>query len=306
MTDPVTEKVGRSGWLRPVVPQRRPRAAVRHTAMPWLGAVLALLAISAPSAVRAGQAGVAQTPVTQTPAPYEPQSGQEGKDVVWVPTPESLVEAMLDIAKVTAKDRVIDLGSGDGRTVIAAAKRGASAHGIEYNPDMVKLAQHNAAQAGVTGRATFEKADLFESDLSKATVITMFLLPSINLELRPKLLDLEPGIRLVSNTFTMEAWEPDDRVTVQEGCTSWCSALLWIVPAKVGGTWQVGNDVLTLTQEFQMLSGTLGSIAITDGRLRGDEITFKVGAATYTGRVSGDTMSGMAGSQQWQAKRAAP
>ncbi len=247
--------------------------------------------------------GEAQTPVEQ-PKPYEPQSGQAGKDVVWVPTPDALVEAMLDIANVTATDYVIDLGSGDGRTVIAAAKRGATAHGIEYNPDMVALAQRNADTAGVTARATFEKADLFESDFSKATVITMFLLPSINLELRPTLLDLEPGTRLVSNTFTMEDWEPDDRRRVEEDCTSWCTALLWIVPAKVEGAWQVGDDTLTLTQTFQMVSGTLGATPIADGRLRGREISFRVGETTYTGRVVGDEMEGTAGTRVWRATRA--
>ena len=267
--------------------------------------VVAGVLVALPVHALAGQAGVAQTPVAQEPA-YEPQEGQEGKDVVWVPTPEALVQAMLDIANVTAADRVIDLGSGDGRTVIAAAKRGATAHGIEYNPDMVALAQRNAAEAGVTARATFEKADLFESDLSKATVITMFLLPSINLELRPKLLDLQPGIRIVSNTFTMEAWEPDDRTTVEDDCMSWCTALLWIVPAKVAGTWKMGDATLTLTQEFQMVSGTLGGETVADGRLRGDELTFRVGATTYVARVSGDTMQGVTGSQAWTASRDQP
>jgi hypothetical protein len=267
------------------------------------GVLAAALLMALPATARAAQA---QTPVQTPPAPYEPQEGQEGKDVVWVPTPEALVQAMLDIAEVSAADRVIDLGSGDGRTVIAAAKRGATAHGIEYNPDMVALAQHNAASAGVTGRATFAKADLFESDLSKATVITMFLLPSINLELRPKLLDLAPGTRIVSNTFTMEAWEPDDRATVDEGCTSWCTALLWIVPAKVAGTWQVGGDTLTLAQEFQMVSGTLGTAALADGRLRGDQLTFRVGETSYTGKVAGDTITGTAGGKTFRATRTAP
>ena len=170
---------------------------------------------------------------TQAPAkPFEPQVGQQGKDVVWVPTPQSLVDKMLDIAKVTAQDYVIDLGSGDGRTVITAAKRGATAIGIEYNPDMVELSKKAAVSAGVTAKATFMKADLFESDFSKATVITMFLLPDINLKLRPKLLDMKPGTRVVSNTFTMGEWEPDQTASVTEDCTSWCTALLWIIPAK--------------------------------------------------------------------------
>ena len=142
--------------------------------------------------------------------PFEPQVGQAGKDVVWVPTPQALVDKMLDMAKVTKTDVVYDLGSGDGRTVITAAKRGATAMGIEYNPEMVDLSKKNAEAAGVTGRATFVKADLFETDLSKANVITMFLLPSINMKLRPKILDLKPGTRIVSNTFTMEDWQADE------------------------------------------------------------------------------------------------
>jgi SAM-dependent methyltransferase len=236
-----------------------------------------------------------QKPPDAPPAqqkPYEPTVGQAGKDVVWVPSPEALVEKMLDMAKVTPQDYVIDLGSGDGRTVIAAAKRGARALGIEYNPDMVELSKRNAAAAGVSDKASFVKADIFESDFSKATVITMFLLPSLNLQLRPKLLDLAPGTRLVSNSFTMEAWQDDDTVTLAQDCTSWCTAHFWIVPAKVAGTWKVGQDTLTLSQEFQMVSGTLGSRPITAGRLRGADITFIVGNTEYTGRVNGNTMSG--------------
>lgn len=227
------------------------------------------------------------------PKPYEPEVGQEGKDVVWVPTPQAVVETMLDLAKVTPQDFVIDLGSGDGRTVIAAAKRGARALGIEYNPDMVELSKRNAAEAGVGPKATFVKADLFESDFSQATVITMFLLPSINMQLRPKLLDLKPGTRIASNSFTMEDWETDETVTVEEGCeSSWCTAHFWIVPAKVDGTWQSPQGDLTLTQMFQMVSGTLGSTAIADGRLRGAELTFHVGTKRYAGRVEGNVIRG--------------
>src|SRR5258705_13548093 len=141
---------------------------------------------------------------------YKPQVGQEGKDVVWVPTPQALVDKMLDMAKVTPQDYVIDLGSGDGRTVITAAKRGARALGIEYNPDMVALSKKNAAKEGMGEKAQFTKADLFETDFSQATVITMFLLPEINLRLRPKILDLKPGTRVVSNSFTMEDWQDDE------------------------------------------------------------------------------------------------
>ena len=250
----------------------------------------------------------AQTPQTpQAPQkPFEPTVGQPGKDVVWVPTPDALVQKMLDMAQVTAKDYVIDLGSGDGRTVIAAAKRGARALGIEYNPEMVELSKRNAAAAGVTDNASFVKADIFESDFSKATVITMFLLPSLNLQLRPKLLDLAPGTRIVSNSFTMEAWQDDETATIEEGCTSWCTAHFWIVPAKVEGTWHLQQGDLTLTQQFQMISGSLGSTPITNGKLRGNAITFSVGTAEYTGQVNGSSMQGtIKGSQSgaWSATR---
>jgi precorrin-6B methylase 2 len=231
----------------------------------------------------------AQTATQQKP--FEPQVGQAGKDVVWVPTSQALVDKMLDMAKVTPQDFVMDLGSGDGRTVISAAKRGARAQGIEYNPDMVTLSVKNAKEAGVSDRASFAKADLFETDFSKAQVITMFLLPSINLKLRPKILDLKPGTRIVSNTFTMEDWQADQTETIGGECSNWCTALLWIVPAKVEGTWQLGQNQLALKQEFQMLSGTLGSEPVT-GRLRGDEITLTVGNATYAGRVEGNTIRG--------------
>ena len=233
--------------------------------------------------------------VAAPPKPYEPQVGQGGKDVVWVPTPQALVDKMLDMAKVTPADFVMDLGSGDGRTVITAAKRGSHAMGIEYNPDMVALSTKNAAAAGVSDKATFVKADLFETDFSKAQVITMFLLPSINLKLRPTILNLKPGTRVVSNTFTMEDWEADETATVSDGCTSWCTALLWIVPAKVEGTWTMPAGELTLTQTFQKIAGRLGSQPISDGKLRGNQISFKVGDVTYGGTVEGNTIKGTGG-----------
>ena len=243
----------------------------------------------------------------QTAKPFEPQVGQAGKDVVWVPTPQALVDKMLDLAKVTPQDFLMDLGSGDGRTVITAAKRGLRAQGIEYNPDMVDLSKKNAAAAGVGDRATFTKADLFETDFSKAQVVTMFLLPSINLRLRPTILNMKPGTRIVSNTFTMEDWQPDQSETISGDCTSWCTAHLWIVPAKVEGVWQVAQGPLTLTQKFQMVTGTLGSTPIAGGRLRGDEISFSVGNAKYTGRVEGfsikGTITGGSGGGSWTATR---
>ena len=222
---------------------------------------------------------------------YEPSVGQPGKDVVWVPTSQALVEKMLDMAKLTPKDYIIDLGSGDGRTVITAAKRGSKAHGIEYNPDMVELAQKRAKEAGVSDKATFAKADLFESDFSQAQVITMFLLPSINEKLRPKILDLKPGTRIVSNSFRMGEWQPDQSETVAD-CTSYCNALLWIVPAKVDGAWRLGNQDLTLKQDFQNLSGTLGTTPITNAKLDGANISFTAGTTKYSGTVDGTTMKG--------------
>jgi hypothetical protein len=255
------------------------------------------------------QAVSAQQTTTQKPTaqkPYEPTSGQEGKDVVWVPTPQALVEKMLDMAKVKPQDFVIDLGSGDGRTVITAAKRGARALGIEYNPDMVELSKRNAAEAGVGDKATFMQADLFESDFSKAQVITMFLLPSINMKLRPKILDLKPGTRIVSNTFDMEDWQPDETTAITEDCTSWCKALLWIVPAKVAGTWQMPEGDLTLKQDFQVVSGTLGGKQVAAGKLRGDELTFTVGNSKYAGRVNGNSIKGTVtggGLSSWTATK---
>ena len=241
--------------------------------------------------------GYAQS-AQQAQKPFEPVSGQPGKDVVWVPTPQATVDTMLELAKVTDKDYLIDLGSGNGITVISAAKKGATAVGVEFNPDMVALSQRRAKEAGVADKTTFIKGDLFEADLSKATVITLFLLPDINLKLRPKLLDLKPGTRVASNTFTMGDWEPDAQATASP-CTTWCTALMWVVPAKVAGTWQVGQQTLTLTQQYQMLSGTLDTTAITAGKLNGDEITFTAGTRKFAGRVNGNTMSGAG----WSATR---
>ncbi len=233
---------------------------------------------------------LAQAQSAPSTSAYEPSVGQEGKDVVWVPTPQVLVDKMLDMAKVTPSDYVIDLGSGDGRTVIAAAKRGVHALGIEYNPDMVELSRANANKEGVSARAQFVKADLFRTDLSQATVITMFLLPEINLKLRPRLLALKPGTRIVSNSFTMGEWKADEKATVGEGCDSWCTALLWIVPERVAGTYRITQGELTLKQQFQMLSGTLGTEAKTfalEGKVRGDEITFTAGGRKYLGKMNG-------------------
>ena len=222
---------------------------------------------------------------------FEPRVGQAGKDVVWVPTPDELVETMLDMAEVTPQDFLMDLGSGDGRTVIAAAKRGLRAKGIEYNPEMVFLARRNAEAAGVSDQVEFEQADLFETDFSGAQVLTMFLLPQINMKLRPAILRMTPGTRVVSNSFLMEDWRPDDTRRASD-CGSWCTAHLWIVPARVEGTWSLAEGTLTLTQEFQAVEGNLDGVPLTVGTLRGDEIAFAVGGAVYSGRVQGTTMTG--------------
>jgi SAM-dependent methyltransferase len=255
---------------------------------------LAVIRRPALAVLLAASSALALSQVQTAPAPdraYTPSVGQEGKDVVWVPTPQAVVDKMLDMAKVTKNDYVIDLGSGDGRTVITAAKRGARALGIEYNPDMVELSKRNAEKEGVTERATFMKADLFQSDFSKATVITMFLLPDINLKLRPKILGLKPGTRIVSNTFSMGEWNADETATVGSGCDgSWCTALLWIVPARAAGNWKIPQGELTLKQDFQMLSGTLrsdGKTLALQGKVHGEDVSFTAGGREYHGKVNG-------------------
>jgi precorrin-6B methylase 2 len=247
---------------------------------------------------------------------YQPTPYQAGKDVVWVPTPEELVAAMLDMAGVTPADYVIDLGSGDGRIVIAAAKRGARALGIEYNPDMVELSKNNALKEGVAGKATFVQGDIFEADFSQATVLTMYLLSSLNMKLRPKILEMKPGTRVVSHAFDMEDWEPDRSVTA-DGRT----AYLWIVPAKVEGVWTwrtpSGPAELTLRQTFQKIGGSLRAgareFALRNAKLEGDRISFSVdenpsSAREYSGRVQGNVIAGVVRSANgaqadWRAER---
>lgn len=251
---------------------------------------------------------------------FTPHIGQEGKDVIWVPTPQALVERMLQMAKVTPSDYVIDLGSGDGRTVITAAKKfGVKALGIEYNPDMVELSKRNAEIEGVAGRAEFIKADIFATDFSKATVITMYLLPQLNLKLRPTLLDMKPGTRLVSHAFSMDDWQPDQTESV-EGRT----AYLWIVPAKVEGTWQWSGSrhyEITLRQQFQLVEGLAKidnkTVQFRNGRLQADKLTFTLIEFAgpnaipreFVGRVRGNTIEGTmklpsnAGDEKWTARR---
>jgi len=239
---------------------------------------------------------------------YKPQVGQPGKDVVWVPTPEALVDRMLTMAQLTPNDILYDLGSGDGRTVIAAAKRGVTSVGIEYNPDMAALATRNAQREGVTERARFIRGDIFETDFSKATVLTLFLLPELNRRLRPKILEMKPGTRVVSNSFDMGDWEADQKFDVSGGnCTSFCRGLFWIVPAKVQGTWKAGDSVITLEQTYQMVSGrvTTGNVVapISGGKITGDTISFTAGGTTYTAKIDGNRMEGKAGSATFAATK---
>lgn len=229
---------------------------------------------------------------------YAPKSGQLGKDVVWVGNPEPMVQKMLDMAGVTTSDYVVDLGSGDGRNVIAAAKRGARAHGIEYNEDLVDYAKRQAAKAGVADKASFEHGDVFLADFSKATVVMLFLTPEMNRRLRPKLLNLKAGARVVANTFAIGDWNPDQIDTVESGCEKFCTARLWIVPARVAGIWSMPQGELTLRQAYQSFSGSLkspdGNKTPVAGRLRGDQINFRAGKTQFTGRVDGETIDGFA------------
>jgi SAM-dependent methyltransferase len=238
-----------------------------------------------------------------TDKPFEPEIGQAGKDVVWVPTPPVLVEKMLDVAKVTPQDFVMDLGSGDGRNIIAAAKRGARALGVEYNPDMVELSRRMAQKEGVADKAQFVQGDMYVVDISKATVMALFLLPENMNKLVDKFLALKPGARIVANQFAASGWTPDETGRVDGDCGSWCTWLLYIVPAPVAGRWQLQNGEIEFEQKFQMLSGTLTAdgviMAIEKGRLLGEQITFTVSGKEYRGKVSADAMSGAG----WNAKR---
>ncbi len=261
------------------------------------------------------QTAIAQTAIAQTnrPGEFQPQVGQSGKDVIWVPTPEALVDRMLRMANVTSNDFVMDLGSGDGRIAIAAGKNFKTrAVGVEFNPDMVTLSNQNAAREGVTDLVRFIRGDIFETDFSQASVITMYLLPSLNLRLRPKLLDMKPGTRITSHAFDMAEWVADETATVEGR-----SAYLWIVPAKTAGTWSFdmgGTKVnLQISQTFQRIEGTLqrgDRLSPMTGSLRGDEIRFSVpdgqgSRREFVGKVTGDRMEGHSGSERWSATRAA-
>ena len=284
---------------------------MKPTAVPIPAALLALivLALSAPALIVAAQ---------DLPA-GQPRIGQPGKDVVWVPTPHRLITRMLQMADTTQKDVVVDLGSGDGRIPIAAAKKfGARALGIEYEADLVRLSIRSAAREGVAGRVQFLRQDLFQTDLSEATVVALYVSPTIMLQLRPRLLALKPGTRVVSHQFTLGDWDADEQATV-EGT----SAYLWVVPAKAEGKWQVrvGKDVydLQLQQEYQMLRGSAEHQGqgkrspVIAARLRGEDIRFSFvdrdgDPRSFSGRIAGDAMEGASRTHgqpemPWRARR---
>ena len=249
---------------------------------------------------------------------FTPAVGQEGKDVIWVPTPQSLVERMLQMAGTKPTDYVIDLGSGDGRTVITAAKKfGAKALGVEFNADMVELAKRAADKEGVTGKAQFVRGDIFQTDFSQATVLTLYLLPSLNVKLRPTILNMKPGTRVVSHAFTMDDWQPD-QVDSSEGRT----AYMWIVPAKVNGTWRVQvaggpRYEAAFIQQYQNVGGSAKAdgkpVQFSNGKLRGESVSFTIedagGRRDFSGLVVGDKIEGTAkgagGEAKWTATRVA-
>jgi hypothetical protein len=256
-----------------------------------------------------GTSMAAQTPAND--AQYKPKIGQKGKDVVWIPSPEAMVEKMLDMAHVTSEDFVIDLGSGDGRNVIAAARRGARALGVEYNADLVALSRRSAAAAGVGDKAAFVQGDMYAADISQASALILFLIPYNLMKLAPKFLELKPGTRIVSNTYEIGGgWMPDETDRLQL-CLSWCVAHLYIVPAKIEGTWKLDQGAeLSLDQEFQKVTGTYEidgvRVQIDNGVLKGNEIRFTVNAVEYTGHVNGNSMEGVAKgrtSSSWRASR---
>ena len=244
-------------------------------------------------------------------AQYTPFVGQPGKDVIWVPTPYALAEKMLDMAKVTPQDFVIDLGSGDGRNIIAAAKRGARGLGVEFEPEMVALARRYAKEEGVADRARFVQGDMFEADISQATVLALFLLPANLQKLTPKFLALRPGTRIVSNAYQIPSWAPDETAESTGECNNWCTAHLYVLPAPVEGRWRLGGAnpaQLDFEQKINRLSGTFASrgssVPIVDGRIKGFEVTFTAAGERYAGRVDGETMRGAkASGEAWSATR---
>jgi SAM-dependent methyltransferase len=244
--------------------------------------------------------GCASTPPTDPN--YQPARGQSGKDVIWIPTPPELVEKMLTMAKVTPQDRVFDLGAGDGIIAIAAAQKfKANAVGIEYNPDMAAFARRKVAEAGVQDKVRIITGDIFKEDFSSANVITMYLLPELNLRLRPTILQMKPGTRVVAHAFDMGDWQADETATAA-GAT----AYLWIVPAPVEGGWSVSFDAgktarLNLQQTFQNVGGFITldgrTLPLLGARLRGEDLSFQFrgegqSVTSFTGKVNGNRLSG--------------
>ncbi|MGD9946387.1 MAG: class I SAM-dependent methyltransferase [Burkholderiaceae bacterium] len=255
---------------------------------------------------------------------YRPRLGQMGKDVMWLPTPEPMIRRMMLMANVSARDKVVDLGSGDGRIAIAAARDfGARAHGIEFNPDMVELSRRRSAEAGLAERATFERGDVFVVDFSDATVVTTYLLPILNLRLRPTLMRMKPGTRIVSYTFDMGSWEPDEISRLGN-----YRSFLWRIPAAAAGSWTLTAAgaaepfpaALTIDQRFQMISGELQfgelGVSLIAPRLQGDQIEFSAmgpGRELLRGsaRIDGERMAGRlvypsGASVAWQGRRTTP
>jgi len=235
-------------------------------------------------------------------AEYKPMVGQAGKDVIWVPTPEGLIEKMLTAAKVNNQDKLFDLGAGDGIIAITAARKyGAQSVGIEFNPEMAQFARRKVAEAGMTDKVRIITGDIFQEDFSSATVVTLYLMPHLNLKLRPILLKMKPGTRVVSNAFTMGDWEPDETMSDQH----W-RAYFWVVPAQIEGTWVMnglegGPIRMNMSQSYQNIGGTLTlggqTLPMMGARLRGDEVKFqfitpdrKVHA--FSGRIEGRRLTG--------------
>jgi hypothetical protein len=254
-----------------------------------------------------GSLGLAQAQ-SSSGSDYTPTVGQPGKDVVWVPTPEDLVERMLQMAQVGARDVVMDLGSGDGRIAIAASKRAAKAVGIEFNPDMVNLSRRNNTRD--SGKAEFINGDVFKTDFSSATVLTMYLLPQLNMRLRPTILDMKPGTRIVSHAFDMGEWEADDKVSHE-----YAHAFLWVVPSDVQGTWTLkevdsqAEVTLEIEQVFQRIGGSITErgrkTPLLGAQLRGDKIAFQYMGAdqqlrSVTAQVNGNRMNGVTSLQGGQ------
>lgn len=241
----------------------------------------------------------ATTPATPS---YTPVQGQAGKDVIWIPTPEGLIDKMLTAAKVTDKDKLFDLGAGDGIIAITAARKyGAQSVGIEYNPDMAQFARRKVAEAGMNDKVRIITGDIFQEDFSSATVVTLYLMPHLNMKLRPTLLKMKPGTRVVSHAFTMGDWEPDETMSFNH-----TQGYFWVVPAQIDGSWVMngfdgGPIRVNLSQSFQNIGGTLTrggqSFAMLGAKLRGDEVKFqfitpdrKVHA--FSGRVEGGRLTG--------------